>query len=68
MLRWCDGLNERGPHRLMCLNVELLVGGGVQLGLGFEVSKDHTRPSLACFLSHSPGAMLACLLLPCSWQ
>lgn len=56
---WTGVLNEKGPHRLAYLNVwflvgELcgkgqrcgLVGGCVSLGVGFEVSKAYTRPSL----------------------
>jgi hypothetical protein len=55
----CGGLNENGPHRFVSLNAWSLVGGtvlgrtgwcglvgeSVSLGMGFEVSKVHTRPS-----------------------
>lgn len=60
-LRW-SGLNESGPHRLLCLNAKSFVleqlrkirrcgfvGGGVSLGMGIEVSKYQAQPSLAPF-------------------
>ena len=66
----CDGLNMNSPYRCVYLNVShqgvelftrfrrlrrhVLVGGGVLLGVGFEVSKADTRLSLSistCCLS-----------------
>lgn len=43
-----SGLNEKGPHRLLCLNTQLVerLGrlGGVSLGVNFEVSETYASP------------------------
>lgn len=58
----CGGLSRNGLHRLLCLNVWSpvglfrkdkgcgLVGGGVTLGVGFEVSKTQDRAQCLCLL------------------
>jgi hypothetical protein len=76
----CGGLNEECPHRFIWLNTWSpvygtiwkglrgcgLVGGGMPLGAGFEVSRAHTIPrelslpcgcGSRCELSTDPAAM-----------
>jgi hypothetical protein len=67
---WHDTLNKNNPHRLIYLVIRRwqylrrisrirrcgLVGGGVSLGLGFEVSKAHARPRfLSYFVNQDIG-------------
>lgn len=83
----CGGLNANGRHMFIYLNAWSLVystdcgrikrcglsEGGASLGVGFEDSEVHTRPSLSLWVlnlqigcTFSATALVPCWMLPCS--